>query len=146
MGYFFSGNSSRSSLVVAGAYENKCGGCDTIPEVAEAFDFVKRWAGEGNTNVLFEGILVQHSLSRALELHRLHQLVVVGLSVHVDVCVESVRQRRAERGDDRPFDPKNVIREWKGYHSGLRSLRANGVTVIETDREKGPELVRRLLA
>lgn len=122
------------SLVVPGSYENATGGCDTISEIAVIFDVVKEAARTG-CNVLFEGILAQHSAGRVVELRDLgHELVVVVLDTSLEECIASVRQRRAERGDERPFSTDNVEKEWKGVQSAARTLKGRGVDVRHLNR------------
>ena len=123
------------TLFVPGHYETPGGGCDSIGEVAQAFDAVKT-AADCGLSVLYEGILAQHSGGRLLELHRAHPVTVIALSTPLDLCIASVRSRRAERGastDD--FDPRNVEKEFRSVVSSSRTLGQRGMKIEHMSRE-----------
>lgn len=122
-------------LFVPGSYENPTGGCDTIREIETIFDLVRTYADAG-MSVLFEGIIAQHSKTRLNDLWRAHRdLVVIVLDTSREACVQAVRDRRVAKGDDRPLDPSNVEKEYRGVHSGKNALRSLGMRVEELDRE-----------
>jgi hypothetical protein len=104
---------SGGGLVVPGHYDVPCGGCDTLKTVDEAYDWVKLGAHSGRYNVLYEGILVTDDVSRAIEISRQMELVVIALTTPVNACVEAVRARRRARGNGRPFDPTYTINRAK---------------------------------
>lgn len=124
------------TLYVPGHYETPAGGCDTLPTVDTAYALV-RSAVAGGQDVLFEGIMVQDDVRRAVELDRDYpgQLVVIGLETPLDECLRSIRQRRAERGDDRELNPANTVSRQKRVRRALERLREAGVAVEEYDRE-----------
>lgn len=124
------------NLYVPGHYETPTGGCDTISSIETIFGSVVT-AAESGSSVLFEGIVAQHSAGRLIELHAKMPVVVIVLSTSRDECVESVRARRASRGDDREFDPKNVIKEYNSVVSSTKRLRRDGMSsaIMELSRE-----------
>lgn len=130
-------DSSSPRVFVPGSYETPTGGCDTISQIQVIYDLVKTYADVAGINVLFEGILAQHSATRLREVASKHETFAVVLTTPLSTCVESVRARRLERGDDRPFDPKNVEKEYKSVLSSTRALRAaGGLTIVEASRDE----------
>jgi len=119
---------------ILGSYELVSGGCDNIPEVETVFTLARMLA-DGGANVIFEGILAQHSSTRLLDLHRVHPVDVLVLTTSQDDCVASVKDRRRERGADVDnFDPKNVIKEWKSVQSSSKTLQTKGMHVMRLSR------------
>lgn len=131
-------------LLIPGAYETPTGGCDTISSADLIYSMVLESA-RGGADVLFEGIVAQHNTTRLLEIHREIPVLVIRLATTEDECVEGVRQRRAARGDDREFDPKNVRKEYRSVLSSERRLLNNGVTVHVLSREDAFETCAALL-
>jgi hypothetical protein len=126
-----------SPLTILGSYENATGGCDTISEIEVMFDAIKTLA-DGGQNVLFEGIVAQHSSGRLMDLHKIHPVDVIVLQTTLEVAIESVKVRRAERGADvENFDPKNVIKEYKSVLSSTKTLIGRGAVIHKLDREEG---------
>lgn len=133
------------TVAVLGAYETATGGCDTIGSADTIYELVKTYA-ESGMDVLFEGIVAQHSSGRLMEIHEKHDVRVVVLTTSQETCVESVRSRRAARGASvEEFDPKNVVKEWKSVASSTKSILAKGAKVEQLDREAAFARVCQLL-
>lgn len=99
---------------IIGKYENVCGGCDQLGSPDEV-DRRIRLLCSAYRNVLFEGMFVAHTYGRYTKLAtdlRLFDYRFLFLETPLAVCISRVKKRRRERGDDRPFDPVNVILEW----------------------------------
>lgn len=117
-------------LFVAGHYESVTGGCDTIPKVAKVYELVRRFADLGY-DVLFEGILAQHSTPNIKALHDDdYRMRVLVLDVSRKKAIRSVLKRRAQRGNLRPFDPRNVRKEHASVRSAASRLTDYGVRVV----------------
>ncbi len=132
-------------LYIPGHYVGPCGGCDSISSIESIFDSV-RTAAESGVQVLFEGIVAQHSAGRLLDLHMIHPVKVIALSTSQEECIESVVQRRAERGQTEEFDPKNVIKEFKSVLSSSRRLTNDGLPVEFMSREEAFDYVSRAIS
>jgi uridine kinase len=119
---------------IIGSYATQCGGCDTIPKVALVADILRElmtnndmfnvYTGPGI--VFFEGLMISHMLGTVGEMQK--QLgkqhnVLAFLDTPLDLCVQRVMLRRAARGDERPFDPKNVIKD----HPRVKSCMENAI-------------------
>lgn len=145
IGYIHNREGDGPALEVIGHYETPCGGCDTINKLDEVFERVRAAHAEGR-DVLFEGLLISADFNRT---HALHEdglpLLVVGLdSVPLDVCIESVNERRrAKRGPDAPpVNPKNTESKWKGTKKTMEKLREHGVAAPSVHREQAIGLIK----
>lgn len=144
-------------LYVPGHYETACGGCDTIKTVNQVYDMVRAHAiYSPQMDVLYEGIMVQDDVRRAVELNKeLEQarvdglkdakLVVIGLTTPVEECLAAIRARRETRGDERPLNPKNTVDRHKRLQGTYHRLRANGIAVEMLGREEAYQRCRTLL-
>lgn len=124
-------------LRVLGHYETPTGGCDTISKSEKTYELMRVSTLSG-VNVLFEGILAQHSTGRLVELIKSTTDVdykIVVLSTSLEECIASVKKRRDDRGVVGDFDPRNVTREYKSVLSSTRRLEHDGVRVLRLDRE-----------
>jgi len=130
-GYELSGNSKPITYLV-GSYGNVCGGCDTIKTQDDACGRVRGYAGHGN--VIFEGLMISTIFERYRALDREltaagHRYIWAFLDTPLDLCLERVQQRRNDRSDARPFDPKLTTAKWelmrsiefKARHAGLET-------------------------
>jgi hypothetical protein len=126
-------------VFIPGHYETACGGCDTLKTVDEVYALV-RAAWQVQQDVLYEGIMVQDDVRRAVGLDRElrgrgGQLHVILLTTPIEECLAAVRSRREARGDARLLNEKNT-RDRARRQLGIRDrLRAGGVEVEELDRE-----------
>src|SRR5262245_12865768 len=111
IGYLCSNPSEDRKLFVAGSYESVTGGCDTIPKVDLMYTTIRKYAKREH-DVLFEGILAQHStpnIQRLIDAG--NEVAVVVIDVATSKAIKGVKARRRARGDTRPLDPSNVIKE-----------------------------------
>lgn len=101
-------------LSVVGTYSNTCGGCDGIKEVNEVVRRVRLFA-QTSRHVLLEGILVAHTFKRysdlATEMSE-YGYKFLFLNTPLNTCIARVVARRRRRGDQRPFNPNNLTRDW----------------------------------
>ena len=139
IGYICSGPETHGGVFIPGHYETPCGGCDNIPKAQMAYDLIREQHSHGY-DVLFEGILAQHSTPNIIALHNDKlDVVVIQLDVPTEIAVDGVQARRDKRGDDRPLDPKNIIKEQRSVTMAGRRMRDSGLRVERLDR--GPALV-----
>lgn len=140
-------------LFVPGHYETACGGCDTIKTPEQVYELVRENTRQ-SINVLYEGIMVMDDVTRAVALDKQlrdptgiasGQLYVIWLNTPIEVCLAAIRDRRAARGDERPFSEKNTRQRYERCLRGLQRLEASGVRVERLDREQAFLRVRELL-
>lgn len=134
----------KPSLIVPGHYETACGGCDTIKTVDQVYAIV-RMALRNGVGTVYEGIMVQDDVRRAVELSKEHTLHVIRLSTPIEECLNAIRTRRAERGDERPFSEKNTRGRYESVLRTCHRLKDAGVRVEVLDREAAFLRVRELL-
>ncbi len=95
-------------IYALGSYETACGGMDTVTKVGEQIDLIHRFAALGH--VVYEGLLLSTYLgvvARAMEQYGAKHIYAF-LDTPIDLCVERVLSRRAEAGNDRPFNPQGT--------------------------------------
>lgn len=112
--YYFLGK-----MVVLGHYNSACGGCDTIGSAAAVYALTQGLveAGPGRI-ILQEGLLLSEDTKWSSQLDDLR---VLYLMTPVEKCLEQIRGRRAEAGNDKPLNEANT---------------RNRVAVIERSRIK----------
>lgn len=105
---------------VVGRYSNICGGCDGIKTANEVVRRVKSFSGMFQ-HVVFEGILVSHTFKRYSDLaFELPDFWFLFLDTPLATCLARVKARRLERGNKKPFDPKNVIKDYYNIWKNVR--------------------------
>lgn len=137
-------------LLVPGHYETACGGCDTVKTVDKVYELVRATTlGDGN-NALYEGIMVQDDVTRAVafdqELKKVGgRLIVLSLNTDIEVCLSSIRERRAVAGNEKPLNEKNTRSRDKSQENSRHRLKQAGVQVLRLGREDGYQECARLL-
>lgn len=132
-------------LWVPGHYETACGGCDTITKVDEAYDSVREHVAK-DYDVLFEGIMVQDDVKRAVEFNKtIAPMLVICLTTPLAECLRGIQARRDARGETKPLNPLNTENRAKRVLNSARRLREGGVEVLSLDREAAlAEVLKRL--
>lgn len=137
-----------SPLLVPGHYETACGGCDTIKTPDQVYSLLTEAFGLGMDG-LYEGIIVQDDVTRALDFAKLvgrENFLVIGLTTPLDVCLEGIQARRDERGDTRELNPKNTTSRADRVKRSLSRLADAGITVKKLDREAAFEFAKGALS
>lgn len=98
---------------VLGRYSNVCGGCDGIKSADRVVELAKRF-NEDYSLVIMEGILVSHTYQRYHELAlELEGYTFCFLDTPKKICISRTRKRRAEKGNTKEFNPKNLLHDWQ---------------------------------
>jgi hypothetical protein len=135
---------------VVGKYETACGGCDGVPTADEVVRRVRLFSSKYRA-VILEGILVAHTYGRYNALAE--EMEAAGIPYHfcfmntpLKTCVARVLARRRVRGDARPFNPDNLIKDWHQIWIKTRTkLVAAGRRVVILDyRAPLPRLLKLL--
>ena len=138
---------------MVGHYETACGGCDTINKMDRIFELVRELHESGH-DVLFEGLLISADVNRTQALHDDGlPLLVVELDVDLDVCLDSIHERRMAKwkqrgspGDPPPrVNPKNTKSKHRGTQTSTRRLSGGGVDTTVCTRDEALAAVRRAL-
>jgi predicted kinase len=129
-----------AGLFVPGHYEIANGGVDTLRDLEEAYDLIRRYATRGH-DVLYEGKNLSDGPTRLLELKREgYDCCAVLLNVPLGTCVSSVRAR------GHSISEKTIERLWHKSHRDCDALEHEGVPVHAFNfREQALDCVHRLL-
>ncbi len=112
---------------VVGKYDNTCGGTDTIKTQAEIAEKIMKAHPLGH--VLYEGALVSASGLAGQVTQTIHPTgcdVYAFLDTPQDVCIERVKGRRLAAGNEKEFDPKNLIDKFESVVNCYKNLRNEG--------------------
>lgn len=128
-----------AKVTVLGRYETATGGCDgfTWLNAADEIEGLLLTQWQAGYNVFLEGLVVgAWALERYKRISRLtdKSLVIIDLATSLDDCIASVMSRRAARGNDKPFSPKNVIDKHRALATKTRNLGFAGLPPIKLDR------------
>jgi len=112
------------NLRIVGPYNSACGGCDQVKTQAEIKARVDAWRVDGN--VMLEGILVSHTFQPWLEFSEDKNWHFLFLDTPMQTCIDRVLARRAAKGNDKPFNPKNLVKDWTQIRSLQPKFAAKG--------------------
>jgi energy-coupling factor transporter ATP-binding protein EcfA2 len=152
-------------LFIPGHYESACGGCDTLgkylPGVTTPrlfgegddpnsyhliFGLVRQYASLGYS-VLFEGLLISGDVRHTAALHEDGlPLAVVAFDLPIELCIQSVLDRRKAAGNEKPFNEKNTREKHALLARCVEKLKERGVLVHQVQgRDIALSLVKELL-
>lgn len=105
-------------IAILGSYETVCGGMDTITDINDARDLIVKYGTDPAFPIVFyEGLFISHCLGTVAKgiddaglKDRLH---MVYLDTPLEVSLERVHKRRAERGITTTFKEQNVIDDFQ---------------------------------
>lgn len=114
-------------VFLLGSYKNTCGGCDGIPTQAEIAERALKAHPHGH--VLMEGALLSGSgmggaVTIAVEPTGCG--VYTFLNTPLEECITRVKIRRAAAGNEKPFDPKNLIKKFESVVDCYKNMKAAG--------------------
>ena len=136
------------NLMLLGTYDTQCGGCDSLGSRTDQqylCDLALKLSREHD--VFLEGMLVSHTF---LRWHRLALKVpdyrFRFLDTPLDTCIERVKARRKAKGNHRPYDPKNLVKDWHQDRKVMQKLYEAGHSVEWVNHQTSYEEVSRELA
>lgn len=155
----YRGTLGNIPLYILGSYETACGGCDTIPSVAETSDllrmlmldcddpecFLEHHSEHQPCVVFFEGLMISHMLGTVGAMQAKlgkGRNVLAFLDTPLDKCIERVMTRRMLRKDERPFDPKNVVKDHPRVHQSKINAQKQGFKTVEVQWQEACVQVR----
>lgn len=136
---------SKAFSYVLGKYDVPTGGCDTIHDVSEIYDTIRNQATK-NDNVLFEGLFVMN-MTRGPQLAEEfgRDFVVLQLTTPLATCLESINQRRAERGEGALESTRNTEDNYRRARNYCSTMRDAGAKIIKVDRSEALEVTLKLM-
>lgn len=128
--------------VALGKYSNKCGGLDTIKDIAT----VKRALEYAlirypKYDLIMEGILCSTTYSSYADMfHKVEekysvQPIILSLMPSVDVCLERIQQRNGGK----PIKEDLVANKWGMVYRSHKKFKAAGFTTVRVNTEKVPK-------
>lgn len=117
----------NTPIFLLGSYLNVCGGVDGIPTQAEIAERALKAHPHGH--VLMEGALLSGSgmggaVTQAVEPTGCG--VYTFLTTPLEECITRVKIRRATAGNEKPFDPKNLIKKFESVVDCYKNMKAAG--------------------
>lgn len=114
-------------IFLLGSYKNTCGGCDGISTQDEISDRALKAHPYGH--VLMEGALLSGSglngaVTKAIQ--PTGCAVYTFLDTALDECITRVKIRRATAGNEKHFDPKNLVSKFESVVACYKNLKAAG--------------------
>jgi hypothetical protein len=145
LGYTLQLNDVDGDAYVLGPYNVPTGGCDTSSSAIEIFEQLPRLISH-YTHLLFEGLFVMN-MTRGPQLAAQYgeKFCVLQLTTPLGTCLESVNQRRAERGVDVLRDTSNTQDNYRRARNYCAAMRDAGARVIKVSRGEALDKVLELL-
>lgn len=148
IGYVCRGSENGRALFVPGHYNpgTLTGGCDTIKDVKTMFRLIRRYA-EKDCDVIFEGILAQHSTPNIVKLHADgFDVRVVILNLPIKRSIRGIYARRHANKNYEPLDETNARKEAVDCLTAGAKCRDGGVRVVrKTSRKSALRYTLKLL-
>ena len=142
------GGWSLDPLAVLGHYEIPTGGCDPMPNLDLVYQLVDRF-NANKLHVLYEGLLASEDVKRAVACAHTPNVMgdfhVILLNTPVDLCIDRVKGRRAEAGNEKPFNEKNTRDRVATIIRACNRLVDSGIKVERLDCDAAYERVKELL-
>lgn len=109
-------------LYILGRYATQCGGCDTL-KADEQIELLHKYAPMGH--VLYEGLLASEYYGKLGEASERYGTahVFAFLDTPIDLCIERIKQRRKEAGNDKPLNEENTRGRIKKIEALQRKLK-----------------------
>lgn len=150
---FYVSRSEWPLTVVLGHYESPCGGCDTIGsarEVAVMIEEVLRTVAkveigdDGWTehyiipHILCEGLLLSEDVKWTKEMNDVRCFF---LTTPLERCLEQIKGRRAEAGNEKPLNPGNTTNRVSVIERARVKLVEAGIPCRRCSPEQAPGLI-----
>lgn len=110
-------------LTILGHYESPCGGCDTIGSAKAVYDLIQRLNPKTKI-VLCEGLLLSEDVKWTMQLPDPR---VFFLATPIEQCIEWIKKRREEVGNDKPLNESNTRNRVAVIERAYNKLRQQGV-------------------
>lgn len=137
---------SARPLIVLGCYGGAAsGGVDQYPSTLMVEAAVRRWHSE-QCDVLYEGLLISHLQARWMAVARdcaPHWFLY--LEKTAELCIADTERRRAECGNMRPLNPKNLLGKYRATERCCQVMREAGLLVERVAPEEAAAKVWTLL-
>lgn len=125
-------------VYLLGPYTNTCGGLDSVGTWREAADLLHKYAGKGH--VLYEGLLSSTyygSFGKETERYG-DDHIFAFMDTPLELCIERIKQRRAEAGNTKPLNEENTRHRAKPIANVRAKVIALGRQVVDIPHDDQP--------
>ena len=122
----------NNPIYIIGKYDNVCGGTDSMPTQLAIAERILEAHKYGH--VLYEGALVSASGLGGKVTQMTEETgctVYAFLDTPQDKCIDRVIGRRKEAGNEKEFNPKNLIDKFKSVSNCRKNLTDADLTVVD---------------
>lgn len=122
-------------LYILGPYTNTCGGLDSVGTWREAADLLHKYAKLGH--VFYEGLLSSTyygSFGKETEQYGQDHIFAF-LDTPLELCIERIKERRAEAGNPKPLNEENTRNRAKPITNVRGKCLALGRRVVDIDHQ-----------
>jgi hypothetical protein len=133
--------SNQEGVWVLGHYEATCGGCDTIGSAGKVYELIRVVQERYKAFIpiiLCEGLLLSEDVKWSSQLEDLR---IVFLTTPPETCVEQIKGRRAEAGNEKPLNTANTLNRVPVIERGRVKLEALGVTCRRAPSEQAVRII-----
>jgi energy-coupling factor transporter ATP-binding protein EcfA2 len=117
-----------------GRYDNACGGVDGYSPYAAIHDAVKLCLlADKSSRVFGEGLITPGVETCQRLADNFDQHLFIAMDVPEEQCIRNVLKRRATKGNDKPYDPANLLRKLASVQSWADRLEGAGLRVQRLD-------------
>lgn len=130
--------------VVLGHYESPCGGCDTIGSARAVFELIQNLRTDPlfDSHVLCEGLLLSEDVKW---FSQLPDLKVLFLVTPLDVCLQQIKKRRREAGNEKALNPSNTTNRIAVIERARVKLIGSGIDCRRCSANQAPKMVINML-
>lgn len=140
--YYYS-CSDWPDTVVLGHYESACGGCDTIGSARAVWELTSKLRAERpGVHLLQEGLLLSEDVKWTSNMPGVSVLFLI---TPVEQCLEQIKKRREEAGNEKPLNPGNTTNRVAVIERARVKLLDAGVDCRRCSADQAPGLVLHLL-
>lgn len=132
------------NIYVCGHYESTCGGCDNIGSARAVYDLYMRlldnWKGDKPPIIISEGLLLSEDTKWTSKLIDLDPRICF-LTTSIDECVNRVKNRRKEAGNNKPFNESNTRNRLDVIERSRVKLVESGVLCRRASSRQAPRVI-----
>lgn len=134
----------QDNTVVLGHYESPCGGVDTIGS-ARAYRELIGTLSVDIEHIFGEGLLLSEDVKWTTELSSSYEVRVVFLTTPLGRCLDNIRKRRAEVGNEKELNVTNTENRVGVIERARLKLISNGVPCYRASANQAPGMILKWL-
>lgn len=142
--YYHSAAVRGIDVIALGHYEAACGGCDTIGSAAAVYALIDELSNDPRDPqdtklvILAEGLLLSEDVKWSKQLNDLR---IIYLTTPLEQCIEQIKGRRAEAGNDKPLNVTNTSKRVEVIERSRQKLVELGVVCRRAPTEQAVKII-----